>query len=75
MLVHLVGNLNQLHPPRRSGFDADHRLRTTHLRGYQANQFKVRPAIHRRRFDLRHPSPIVRQRQAALPSTGFDFDL
>ena len=67
--------VKQLHPPRRPSFDANHSLRTTHLRGYQANQFKVSIAIHRQRFDLRHPSPIIRLRQAALPSIGFDFDL
>jgi hypothetical protein len=75
VLVHLVVNLNQLHPPRRPSFDAHRSLRTTHLRSHQANQLKVSLAIHRQRFDLRHPSPIIRQRQAALPGVGFDFDL
>ncbi len=68
-------NLYQLHSPRSPSFNTHRRLRTPHLRGYQPNQFKVSLAIHRQRFDLRYPSPILHLRQAALPGVGFDFDL
>ena len=66
---------NQLHPPRTPSFDTHPSLRAPHLRGNQPNQFKVSLAIHRQRFDLRHPSPILCLRQTALPRIGFDFDL
>ncbi|MEN9559223.1 MAG: hypothetical protein RLZZ502_434, partial [Pseudomonadota bacterium] len=75
VLVHLIINLNQLHPPSSSCFDTHRSLRTPHLHGNQTNQLKVGLAIHWRRFDGCHPSSILRLRQAALLSVGFDFDL
>jgi hypothetical protein len=70
-----IQNHHQLHAPRCTGSDCD--LRAPHAKRFsdQRQQFRIRFATDRHRFELRQPDAVVSLNECACARIGLDFDL